>query len=241
MGGGDERLAQVLVELADTLVSGFDVVDFLHTVAVRSVEVLDIAAAGLMVADQRGDLRLVASSDERTHLLELLELQNEEGPCLDCWRTGRPIVTGALDAERTRWPRFCAEATGVGFNSVHALPMRLREQTIGALNLFRLGAGTLEPVDVVAGQAMADIATIGILQQRAVSEARVLAEQLQAALNNRVVIEQAKGMLAARADVAVDRAFELLRSYARNNNMGLGGVARDFLEGRLAADALIQR
>jgi GAF domain-containing protein len=237
-GGREQRLVRTLVALADTLVTGFDLGDFLDTLAERCVEVLDIAAAGLMLADPRGALRVVASSDERVHLLELFELQNEEGPCLDCWRTGEPVVNEVVGAQGGRWPRFGAEAHAAGFRSVHALPMRLREQTIGALNLFRDDLGALDEADVLAGQAMADVATIGILHERALLEARVLSEQLQAALNNRVIIEQAKGMLAAQANVDLGHAFRMMRFYARNNNLGLSEVARGVLEGLLPIQAV---
>jgi hypothetical protein len=106
----------------DTLVTGFDVVEFLHRLTERSVEVLDVSAAGLMLSDQRGSLRVVASSDERTRLLELFELQNEEGPCLDCSLSGEPVLNHALDANGGRWPLFGPEARAPGFHSAHALP-----------------------------------------------------------------------------------------------------------------------
>jgi GAF domain-containing protein len=231
-------LAQTLVELADTLVADFDVVDFLHTLALRCTELVDAAEAGLMLADQRGGLRVVASSSERARHLELFEVQNEQGPCLDCFRSGGQVVAVDLKADPARWPLFAPEAMKAGFRSVHALPLRCQNQVIGALNIFRTTTGALDECDLVAAQAMADVATIGILQQRAVQEARILAEQLQSALNSRVVIEQAKGVLAERAKVNLDDAFGMLRGYARNHNSRLRDVAEAVIAGNVVIDEL---
>jgi GAF domain-containing protein len=231
-------LAQTLVELADTLVADFDVVDFLHTLALRSTALLDAAEAGLMLADQRGGLRVVASSSERARLVEFFEVQNEQGPCLDCFRSGCRVVCENLESDPGRWPLFTPEALTAGFRSVHALALRCQSQVIGALNLFRTTPGALDEADLVAAQAMADVATIGILQQRAVQEARVLAEQLQSALNSRVVIEQAKGVLAERAQVNLDDAFGMLRGYARNHNSRLRDVAEAVIAGSVLIEEL---
>jgi transcriptional regulator with GAF, ATPase, and Fis domain len=231
-------LARTLVELADTLVADFDVVDFLHILVLRCTELFDAAEAGLMLADQRGGLRVVASSSERARLLELSEVQNEQGPCLDCLRSGTRVVSEDLEADAGRWPLFAPEALKAGFRSVHALALRCQSQVIGALNIFRTAPGALQEVDLVAAQAMADVATIGILQQRAVQEARVLAEQLQSALNSRVVIEQAKGVLAERAQVNLDDAFGMLRGYARNHNSRLRDVAEAVITGTVVIERL---
>lgn len=221
----EQRLAQVFVELADTLVAPFDVVDFLHTLVDRCVELLAADAAGLMLADQRGQLRVVASTAESARVVEIFELQNFEGPCLDCYHSGQQVVN--LDAEqmRARWPKFSAEAAQLGFRSVHALPMRLRDEVIGAVNLFTVAGSMLDDDDVAVGQAMADVATIGLFQERAVRERHVLAEQLQAALNSRILIEQAKGVLAERSQISVGDAFVLMRSYGRRNGRTLTAVA----------------
>jgi transcriptional regulator with GAF, ATPase, and Fis domain len=223
-----------LVELADTLVKDFDVVDFLHTLTQRCVDLVDVDAAGLALADHSGILRVVAASSEQARLLELFEVQNEEGPCLDSYRTGKVIVEEQLDAS-DRWPRFGEQALADGFRSVQAVPMRLRDEVIGALNLFRLARGRLSDQESSICRALADVATIGLLQERAVREARVLAEQLQAALNSRVVIEQAKGVLAQQVHVEMGVAFELLRGFARAHNRLLADVARDLVEARLSA------
>jgi transcriptional regulator with GAF, ATPase, and Fis domain len=231
----EPRLARVFVELADTLVAEFDVIDFLHTLADRSVELLGAEAAGLMLADQRGNLQLIASSVESARLLELFELQNAEGPCLDCFRTGEQIVNLDDASMQARWPRFWAETRQLGFGSAHALPMRLREEVIGAINLFGGTGAALSEQDIAIGQAMADVATIGLLQERSVRQKEVLAEQLQTALNNRVLIEQAKGVLAERAQVPIDAAFGLMRGHARAHKRTLSGVAIDIVNGALTA------
>ncbi|HEX6424368.1 MAG TPA: GAF and ANTAR domain-containing protein, partial [Acidimicrobiales bacterium] len=212
-------LARTLVELADTLVADFDVVDLLTVLTDGCVDVLDVGAAGIMLAAPDGDLRVMASSSEAMRVLELFELQSQEGPCLDCYRTGAPVVNQDLATVDGRWPRFAAEALAGGFRSVHALPLRLRGTVIGALNLFHIDPGEMRPADVAAAQAMADVATIAILQHRAVLEAQVLNDQLNDALNSRIVIEQAKGMVAERAGVDMERAFARLRGHARNHNL----------------------
>jgi transcriptional regulator with GAF, ATPase, and Fis domain len=229
----ETQLTETFVELADTLVNGFDVADVLHTLATRCVDLFDIDAAGLLLGDQAGTLRVVASSNEQAHMLELLEVQNQEGPCLDCYRNGAPVVAEDLESA-DRWPDFCAVAIAAGFRSVEALPMRLRDDVVGALNLFRLPPGRLNYADRSACQALADVATISLLQERAVTEARLLGEQLQVALNNRVIIEQAKGVLSERADLDMDAAFQLLRRHARNHNRLLPDVARDLIEDELS-------
>jgi len=234
----EAKLARTLVELADTLVADFDVVELLTRLTDRCVDVLDVGAAGLMLVSPEGDLRVMASSSEAIRVLELFELQSQEGPCLECYRTGQPVVNQNLAQVNGRWPRFAAEALAAGFHSVHALPMRLRGTVIGALNLFDVEPGEMAPTDVEAAQALADVATIAVLQHRAALRAQVLNEQLNHALSSRIVIEQAKGMLAERAGLNMEQAFAALRSYARNNNLRLAEVARDVIEGRLAASEL---
>jgi hypothetical protein len=229
-----ERLvATTFVELADTLVDDFDVIDFLHTLASRTVELLDASAAGIMLADQRGGLQVMASSTEEARLLELYELQNDEGPCLDCFRSGRPVAHDNLPAMRTAWPAFTERLQELGFKSAQALPMRLRSETIGALNIFRHGSGPLTDADLRLGQAMADVATVGLIQERAIAARELLAEQLQTALNSRVVLEQAKGVLAERAGLPVDQAFQMMRAYARNRGLRLGDVAAQIIDGSI--------
>lgn len=233
----EQELVETFVELADTLVDDFDVVDLLTLLADRCVEVLDVTAAGLMLATD-DELRVIASSSDAMRVLELFELQAEEGPCPECFRTGEPIVNQQLSHVDDRWPQFAPQALAAGFQSVHAIPMRLRGQTIGALNLFRAGEGGLTETDAIAAQALADVATVAILQHRAAAEAQVVNEQLTYALNSRVVIEQAKGMVAERLGVDMEQAFNRLRTHARSHNLRLGDVARTVIDGSLSADAL---
>ena len=231
-------IGRTFVELADTLVDDYDVIDFLHTLAERCVSLLEVAEAGVVLADRQGNLRPVASSSERMRLLELIELQRADGPCLDCWRDGRPVRADDLAEEAGRWPRFAPAALDGGFRSVYALPLRLREERIGALNLFSEKPAGLSEEDQQLGQALADVATIGILHERFVRGRETFTDQLQAALNSRVVLEQAKGIVAEQAGVDMDGAFGLLRNHARNNNRRLGEVATDVIERRLSASQL---
>ena len=231
-------LARTFVELADTLVDDFDVVDLLTRLADRCVEILDVDATGIMLAAPDGQLRVMASSSEAMRVLELFELQAREGPCLDSHRTGEPVVNQDLATVNGRWPTFAPEALAAGFRSVHALPMRLRGTVIGALNLFRAEPGEMSPVDLETAQAFADVATIAILQHRAALEAQVINDQLTHALNSRIVIEQAKGMVAERLNLDMERSFAVLRGHARNHNLRLADVAAAVIEGTLAAAAL---
>jgi GAF domain-containing protein len=226
-------LTRTLVELADTLVDDFDVVELLTLLTDRCVEILDVAAAGLMLAAPEGDLRLVASSSEETRLVELFELQSKEGPSRDCYRTGAPSLNPRLNTVNGRWPRFAPVAFKAGFESVHALPMRLRGLTIGALSLFRTKEAPLEETDVAAAQAMADIATIAILAHRSAIAADLVNEQLNRALNNRIMIEQAKGILTERTGLDMEDAFCWLRYHARTHHLLLADVARSVINGTL--------
>lgn len=238
MTSREQLLATTFVDLADTLVADFDVVDFLHTLVTRSVELLDANAAGIMLADQRGGLRVMASSTEEVRLLELYELQNDEGPCLDCFRSGTPVASVDLPAMRGSWPVFTARLEELGFNSAQAIPMRLRSETIGALNLFRTEPGGLTEADLGIGQAMAHVATVGLIQERAIAAKELLAEQLQAALSSRVLIEQAKGVLAERTGLQMDEAFHVMRGYARSHSRRLSEVAARIIEGSIDKDLL---
>jgi GAF domain-containing protein len=234
----ESLLTRTFVQLADTLIDEFDVVELLTMLADRCVEVLDVSAAGLMLMAPEGELRVVASSSEAVRLVELYELQAQEGPSPDCYRTRRAVLNQHLGSIEGRWPNFEPVAIGAGFRSVHALPMRLRGDVIGVLNLFRSEQRDLGETDIAAGQALADVATIAILQHRAVLEHRLVNQQLDHALTSRVVIEQAKGMLSDRAGFDVDTAFARLRGYARNHNLKLAAVAESLIQGTLSAEAL---
>src|ERR1700742_3303078 len=234
----DERLVETFVELADTLIDEFDVIDFLHLLVDRCVELLDIDAAGLLLADQRGRLQVMASSNEHVRLLELFQLQNDEGPCLDAFATGARVSHADLRAD-TPWSRFAQASVDAGFAAVDALPMRLRHEVIGALNLFHAEAGELGATALRDAQALLDIATIGLLQERAIRHQEVITEQLQTALHSRVVIEQAKGLVAERLGVDMDASFGALRAYARSHNLKLGDVARMVIARHLGTDELL--
>ena len=234
----EQRLAEVFVELADTLVEEFDLVDFLQTLTDRAVELVDADSAGLMLDNQRGQLTVVAYTDDRTRILELLELQNDEGPCLECFSTGVRLSNIDLGAEQDRWPRFASAAAEAGFAVVHAVPMRLRRQVIGALNLFARSRAPLPEEQLAVVQGLADVATIGLLHERAVRDQAVLAEQLQTALHSRILIEQAKGVLSARAAVDVATAFQLMRGYARRSGATLTTVAEEVVAGSLGPQEL---
>lgn len=231
-------LARTLVKLADTLVAEYDVVDVLTLVADSCVDVLGSGAAGLMLVAPDGGLRVMASSSEAMRVLELFELQSQEGPCMDAYRSGAPVLNQELSTASDRWPRFAAEALAAGFVSVQALPMRLRSATIGVLNVFHKEPDTMTQADVEAAQALADMATIAILQHRAALEAQVVNEQLSLALNSRVLIEQAKGMVAERQGTSMERAFALLRNHARNHNLRLADVAKNVIDSSLPASGL---
>lgn len=239
----ETRLAATFVTLADTLVTGYDVLELLHVLVERCVELLDAAEVGIMLDDQRGTLRIAAASSESTRQLELLELQVSEGPCLDCITTGQATISRDLAADAGKWPHFAQQAQEKGFRSVSAIPLRLRHQVIGALNLFHTGLGGLDADDQHIGQALADVATIGILQERAVRRGEVVTEQLQTALNSRIAIEQAKGILAERAsdELTVDEAFDVMRGYARAHGRLLSELAREIVEQTADVDAILAR
>ena len=220
-----DRLADIFVEAADTLVDDFDLIEFLQTLTAHTSQLVEVSAAGLLLADERGRLQLMAASDERSEMLELFQVQSEEGPCQDCFTQGNAVMSADLRQSTDRWPRFAAQAAAAGFRSVHAFPLRLRQEVIGALNLFGTEVGGMRATDIRAVQAIADVATIGLLQERAIHRRDLLAEQLQKALNSRIGIEQAKGALAQIHACSVDEAFELLRTYARRNHLQLSALA----------------
>ena len=232
-----QRLLRAFVMLADSLVTGFDVVGVLTDLSDACVDLLDADAAGLMVVDQRGQLQMMAASSEQTRLLELLQLQTDEGPCVECYRTQAPVEVDEA-AMAGRWPEFAAAAADAGYHSIVSVPMRLRDQTIGALNLLRHGTGAMPDSDRRIAQALADVATIAILQHRRVIRNEEVTSQLQGALNTRIIIEQAKGLLAEREAIDLDAAFNMLRDYARPRGERLADVARAFVEERIDVDTL---
>jgi GAF domain-containing protein len=230
-------IVQALVDMADTLVDEYDIIDVLTVLTERTVDLLGVSAAGVMLVSPQGDLRLAASSSETMRVLELFELQAQEGPCLDAFRTGETTEHENLRASSGRWPTFSAAALEAGFQSIFAIPLRLRDTTIGALNLFSVDMVPMDERDVVVARAFADLATISVLRHRVTTEAQVLNEQLSSALTSRVVIEQAKGVIAERAGIDLVEAFARLRNFARNQRFLLTDVARMAIDGTLDPSA----
>lgn len=233
------RIGQVFVQLADTLVSDFDVAELMSQLADACIELLEVDAAGLMLIDASGELQLVASAPDLMHDLEAFELQSEEGPCLDTIRTGKAVINVDVLQARERWPRFTAEALAAGIRSTHALPLRLRGDLIGAMNLFSRAEHHLSDGDVALGQALADVATISLLQQRPTGDQSFLAEQLQVTINTRILIEQAKGLLAERSGLHPADTYPYLRTYARNHGQTLHSVAWQVIDRVLPTTELI--
>jgi transcriptional regulator with GAF, ATPase, and Fis domain len=233
----EQWLAETFVELSDTLVADFDLIDFLYVLVERCSQLLSVEV-GLVLADEQGTLQNLASSTERMHVVELFEIQSEDGPCLECYGSGQQILNERLNAGAARWPRFTPSALEAGFTIVHALPLHLRNERIGAMNLFGAQTVPLEPHEVHLAQALADVATIGILQERSVRHLSDLSTQLQAALQSRIAIEQAKGVLAERQRASMDEAFALLRGYARSHNLRLAHVAASVIDGTVSAKQL---
>lgn len=231
--GRNADLLEVFATLADTLVDDYDTFELLQTLVASSVELLDVDAAGILLADRNNDLELVASTSEASRLVEMIQLSAEEGPCVDSFRLGVPVVVPDITADATRWPRFAELASLQGFSSVFAVPLRLRKMTIGTLNLFRATSSTLDDYETRAAQAMADVATIGILYERTLRASDTAREQLEHALQSRVTIEQAKGVVAFTSSVSVEEAFDRLRNHARRTRRPLAEVALDVVERRL--------
>ncbi len=238
MPSHEEQLSRTFVEITDTLVDDFDVVDLYAMLADRCVELFDVSAAGLLLADLQGTLRLVASTSEAIETVELFQIQNDEGPCLDCVHHATAVLVPDIEGDRARWPRFAPFAVDAGFRMVSAFPMRLRSRTLGALNLFGGEPRGMAATEAASAQALADVATIALLQHRAVNDAETISAQLEVALHSRIAIEQAKGVIAESLGVDMDAAFELLRGHARSRQRPLADVAEDVASRRLPPDAL---
>jgi transcriptional regulator with GAF, ATPase, and Fis domain len=228
-----ERLFDAFATLADTLVAGYDVLDLLQTLVENCHDLLDVDSAGILLANARGGLEVVASTSEANTLVEIMQLDADAGPCLECFRLRTVVSVPDIDVGSDRWPDFSATARAQGIHSVYAIPLRLREITIGTLNLMRNERGELNRYDMRAAQALADVATIGILQERTIRDASKLRAQLQETLSGRAVIEQAKGVVAETADVTIESAFALIREHARSNHLSLSLVARRLVSGDL--------
>ena len=223
-------LANTFVTLADILVDDYDIVDVLHTLVEQTTGILDASDAGILLPNGAGELEVVASTNERSHLIGLLQLKADEGPCVDAFMTGKIVAVDNIAATYARWPTFATAAARVDYQSMYAIPMRLRNETIGSLNLFSDRAGPMDDSDTSVARALADVATIGILQERAIREAGIAREQLQRALDSRVLIEQAKGVLSQTEDIDMDAAFTLLRDRARRSGRRLSVVAQETID-----------
>lgn len=232
----EQRVADAFVALADTLVADFDLAELLHQLTGYCQDLLQVDGAGVMLADQDGRIRLLASSDESTRLLELFEIDADQGPCLASLRSGDVVEHPNLASSDDRWKEFAARAHADGYRSAHAIPLRLREQTIGVLNLFSTAPGRLGEPEQKLGRALADAVTISLLQHRAIIEHRTLADQLQNAFTNRMDIERAKGILIARLGISADQAFETIRRQARSTNRKVGDLAHDINTGKALHD-----
>ncbi|WP_338698765.1 GAF and ANTAR domain-containing protein [Streptomyces sp. Q6] len=229
----EQRLAEVFVEIADSLIDDFDVLDLLQRLSTRCVELLDVSAAGILLADAHGELQVIAASDEHTRLLELFALQHDQGPCVDCFHSGAARTNIDLREQRAAasWPRFTPRARGTGVIVTHAIPLRLRDRVVGALNMFQTDDHRLDDDDIALAQALADVATITILQQRTLERSHVENAQLDSALTSRILLEQVKGVLAERWDTSVDEAFQAFRRYARSHHLRLTDLARGIIDG----------
>ena len=234
----EQELVGTFVGLADTLVEDYDIIDFMQTLAERCVDLLDVSAAGIMLADSDGRLHHAACSSEQKRLVELFEIQIEKGPCFDAYRERTSVQSASPEEAEALWPQFAPRALESGFVSFSAVPMRLRAKVIGALNLFSSRQQALVDRDLDIAQAMADIATIGILQERAIRDHSVYSSQLQVALSSRIAIEQAKGVVAERNHISVDQAFEIIRSFTRSHHRALSDTARRIVDGTLSVDEL---
>lgn len=237
----ERDVTRAFVELASSLVNGYDVVELLSSLTSECARLLDVASAGLLLADSRGVLHVMAASSERTRQLEVLQVQRRDGPCRDCYLDGAPVSAPDLRKETGRWPQFAPAALEAGFVSVHAVPMRLRDTALGALGLFGTTAGALDPDDLSLGQALADVASVALVQDKATTDQKNINEQLQTALTSRIVLEQAKGVLAQQGSLAIEDAFGILRRYARDHNLRLTAVAEAVVYRRLSARELLER
>jgi GAF domain-containing protein len=229
----EQRLNSAFVAVADTLVDDYDIIDLLHTLVETCAGVLDVDAVGIMLADGDDRLQLLASTSEETDFVEIMQLDAGAGPCVECFHTGQVVSVDDIAASAGRWPEFQAAALQQGFHSVFATPLRLRRQVLGTMNMFNRATGRLNDIDIAAAQALADVAAIGILQERSIRETTLVTEQLQHALESRVIIEQAKGVIAVLGEIGIDEAFGVLRGYARRTNQPLRFVAEEVIARRI--------
>jgi GAF domain-containing protein len=234
----ETRISAAFVAVADTLTTNFDVVDLLHTLVHECVEILEMKAGGLMLADSAGELQLMTSTSEAAAFVEVMQLDAASGPCIDCFTKGAAVSVSEIEEDPSRWPEFGKAALAEGFHSALATPMKLRGRVIGTMNLFGASPGEVSARDAAVAQALADVATIGILQERLVREGHLIEEQLHHALDSRVMIEQAKGVIAHSLSLSMDDAFGLLRKYARDGNLTIRSVAKRVSDRELAVEEI---
>ena len=235
----ERDVIRAFVGLSNELVDEYDVVDMLVRLTTDCAELLDVVSAGLLLADGSGVLHLMASSSERTHDLEIFQLQRDEGPCLECFSRGEVVIVPDL-AEEQRWPQFCRAARSMGFASVHALPMRLRHAVLGTVGLFGDKVGRLEDEDLDLAQALVHVASVAIVNEKSAADLATVNDQLQHALSSRIVVEQAKGVLAHAGGLEMGEAFTVLRHYARDNRRRLSDIAQEVTSRELGSDTLLQ-
>ncbi|GAA5119947.1 GAF and ANTAR domain-containing protein [Alloalcanivorax gelatiniphagus] len=239
----DNREAEIIrafVDLSNELVDDYDVVEMLAQLTAHCARLLDVASAGLLLGDSRNDLHLMAASSERTHDLEVLQLQRDEGPCLDCYHDQEPVNVPDLEAEAERWPEFCRAADEAGFRSVHAVPMKLKGTVLGTLGLFGEETGSLNDEDLALAQALVHVASVAILNDRVATDRATVNAQLEHALTSRIVVEQAKGVLAHAGELEMDQAFVVLRRYARDHGRKLSEVATAIVQRDLPHQTLLE-
>lgn len=237
----ERRVTQAFVALAGGLTQSGEPLALVEQLTGYCADLLDVASAGLLLADSRGLLSVVAASTANTRRLEAFQAQSAEGPCHDCYTTGAPVLIADLTVHHARWPHFVPAALQAGFVSVHAVPMRMHDHTLGALNLFSSSPGTLNDQDVSLAQALADVASVALVQDRNATSRDALNTQLQTALNSRVLIEQAKGLLAQSGDLDMANAFTLLRKYARDHNLKINDVAQALVSRGLSAATVLHQ
>ncbi|MFJ4220074.1 GAF and ANTAR domain-containing protein [Curtobacterium luteum] len=226
----EQRLIDAFVDATDTLVADYDVVELLQTLVDNAVAIFDVDAAGIILANDRGELEVVVSTSERTSLLSILQLETGEGPCIQAYEDGVVVAASSRAEMEQRWPTFAVAAEHAGFEAVHSVPLRIRTAALGSMNLFRATEGALNERDAAAAQALTDVATISILQQRTADSAARVERQLQQALDSRIVIEQAKGFIAHTLGVDMDTAFAVLRGHARSHQQLLAETARAIVQ-----------
>lgn len=237
----ERAVIDAFVSVANSLVDSFDIVDLLNGLTTDCARLLDVASAGLLLGDHKQVLHVMAASSEATRSLELFQIQRDEGPCLDCYRSGTAIAVPDLEAEAGRWPQFAPAAHSAGIRSVHAIPMRLADTLLGTLGLFGSSVGVLNDDDLALGQGLAHVASVALVAGNALTDKDAVVIQLRGALESRVLIEQAKGLLAELGNLSMEDSFTRLRTYARSNNERISDVAQRLVTRSLDGDQVLAR